>query len=394
MAIKTPNFTDAALDELIATRRDLHMHPELGFQEVRTSGIVAERLRALGIEVREHVGGTGVVATVKGAKPGKRVLLRADMDALPIQEENQTPYRSQHDGTMHACGHDCHTSILLGVGKRLQGMRAGIAGEVRLCFQPAEELGGPKGGAESMIQEGVLEPRPDAAFGLHVWQDLPLGVVGVSEGPWMAAVDEFTVTVKGKGVHAAMPEGGVDPVVCLAHMITALQTIVSRNVDPFLQAVISVTQLRAGTAFNIIPETAWMNGTVRVFDNGLWAELPRHFERVCRGVATAFGCELEIRYERGNQPTVNDPGMCRFAREAAAEVVGAANLRDDIRTMGGEDFAAFLAQVPGVFIAVGSRNEQRGLIHAHHHPRFDVDEDCLRIGAEILLRTTQKFLAS
>lgn len=394
MAIATPNFTDAAVDELIATRRDLHMHPELGFQEVRTSGIVAERLRALGLEVRDHVGGTGVVATVKGGKPGKRVLLRADMDALPIQEENQTPYRSKHDGTMHACGHDCHTSILLGVGKRLHAMRAEIPGEVRLCFQPAEELGGPKGGAESMIKQGVLEPRPDAAFGLHVWQDLPLGVVGVTEGPWMAAVDEFTVTVKGKGVHAAMPQGGTDPVVCLAQMIGALQTIVSRNTDPFLQAVVSVTQLRAGTAFNIIPETAWMNGTVRVFDDGLWRDLPHHFERVCRGVAAAFGCEVEILYERGNLPTVNDPAMCRFAREAASEVVGAANLRNDVRTMGGEDFAAFLAQVPGVFIAVGSRNEQRGLIHEHHHPKFDVDEECLRIGAEILLRTTQKFLAS
>jgi len=394
MTIATPNFTDAAVEELIATRRDLHMHPELGFQEVRTSGIVAERLRALGLEVRDHIGGTGVIATIKGGKPGKRVLLRADMDALPIHEENQTPYRSRSDGKMHACGHDCHTSILLGVGKRLQALRAGLPGEVRLCFQPAEELGGRKGGAESMIKEGVLEPRPDAAFGLHVWQDLPLGVVGVTEGPWMAAVDEFTVTVKGKGVHAAMPQGGIDPVVCLAQMITALQTIVSRNVDPFLQAVVSVTQLRAGTAFNIIPETAWMNGTIRVYDDSLWRDLPKHFERVCRGVAAAFNCEVEVLYERGNRPTVNDAGMCRFAREAATEVVGAENLRDDVRTMGGEDFAAFLAEVPGVFIAVGSRNEQRGLIHEHHHPKFDVDEESLRIGAEILLRTTQKFLAS
>jgi len=394
MAIVTPNFTDAAVDELIATRRDLHMHPELGFEEVRTSGIVAERLRALGIPVRDHVGGTGVLATIAGDKPGKRVLLRADMDALPILEENNTPYRSQTDGKMHACGHDCHTSILLGVGKRLHALRADLPGEVRLCFQPAEELGGPKGGAESMIKDGALDPKPDAAFGLHVWQDLPLGVVGVTEGPWMAAVDEFTVTVKGKGVHAAMPQGGIDPVVCLAHMITALQTIVSRNADPFLQAVVSVTQLRAGTAFNIIPETAWMNGTIRVFEDNLWRDLPGHFERICRGVAAAFGCEVTVLYERGNRPTVNDASMCRFAREAAAEVVGLENVRHDVRTMGGEDFAAFLAEVPGVFIAVGSRNEKRGLIHEHHHPKFDVDEESLRIGAEILLRTTQKFLAS
>ena len=394
MAIATPNFTDAAVDELIATRRDLHMHPELGFEEVRTSGIVAERLRALGIPVRDHVGGTGVLATIAGAKPGKRVLLRADMDALPILEENDTPYRSQTDGKMHACGHDCHTSILLGVGKRLHALRAELQGEVRLCFQPAEELGGPKGGADSMIKDGALDPRPDAAFGLHVWQDLPLGQVGVTEGPWMAAVDEFTVTIKGKGAHAAMPQSGRDPIVALAHAITALQTLASRNADPLKELVVSVTQVRAGSAFNIIPETAWLNGTVRTFDRDLWAAIPQHFERVVRGVSAALDCEAEVLFERGNRPTVNDPAMCLFARQAAVSVVGAPNVRHDIRTMGGEDFSMFLERIPGAFIAIGSRNEQRGLTYDHHHPRFDVDEQSLRIGAEVLLETTRRFLAS
>lgn len=394
MTIATPHFTGADVDELIAVRRDLHQHPELGFEEVRTAGIVATKLRALGLEPRTEVGRTGVTCTIRGGKPGRTVLLRADMDALPIQEENDTPYRSQSAGKMHACGHDCHTSILIAIAKRLVAQQKDLAGTVVLCFQPAEELGGPKGGAEAMIQDGALDPKPDAAFGLHVWQDLPLGVVGVTEGPWMAAVDEFTVTVKGKGAHAAMPQGSIDPVVCAAHMVTALQSLVSRNTDPFQQLVVSVTQLRAGSAFNIIPETAWFNGTIRLFDRELWTRVPGQFERVVKGVAAAFGCEADILYERGNMPTVNDKAMCAFARTAATEVVGAANLRDDVRTMGGEDFSSFLARVPGVFIAVGSRNEDKGLVHEHHHPRFDVDEESLRIGAEILLRTALNYLAS
>jgi amidohydrolase len=395
MSIITPSFTGTDVDELVAVRRDLHQHPELGFEEVRTSGIVAARLRALGLEPRTGVGKTGVTATIRGGRPGKTVLLRADMDALPIEEENDVPYRSQSAGRMHACGHDCHTSILLAVARRLVEEAEDLPGRVLLVFQPAEELGGPKGGADAMIKDGVLEQvKPDAAFGLHVWQDLPVGIVGVTTGPWMAAVDEFTVTVKGRGAHAAMPQASIDPVVCLAHMVTSLQTIASRNVDPFQQVVVSVTQLRAGTAFNIIPETAWMNGTIRLFDTGLWAKLPGMFERIVHGVAQAHGCEAEILFERGNLPTVNDPAMCKYARAAAIEVVGEPNVRSDVRTMGGEDFSAFLAKVPGAFIAIGSRNESRGLTYDHHHPRFDVDEESLRIGAEVLLRTARAFLGS
>jgi amidohydrolase len=386
----TSSFSPADLQEMTELRRDLHAHPELAFEEVRTSGIVAERLRALGLEARTGVGKTGVLATVTGARPGRTVLLRADMDALPIQEANETPYRSQHPGKMHACGHDCHTSILLGIAKNLARQSGSLHGAVKLCFQPAEETGG---GALAMIADGVLEsPRPDAAFGLHVWQDLDLGKVGITPGPFMAAVDEFSVTVTGKGAHGAMPHFGVDPVVCLAHMVTALQAIASREVSPFKEVVVSVTQLRAGTSFNIIPESAWMNGTVRVFDEGVWTELPGRFERVVRGVAQALGCRVEIEYRRHNRPTVNDTAMAAIARSAAIEVVGEKNVRDDVRTMGGEDFSAFLHEVPGCFIAIGSRNEARGLTHEHHHPRFDVDEACLEIGAEILLRTARKFI--
>ncbi len=376
--------------EMATVRRDLHQHPETAFEEVRTAGVVAERLKALGLAPRTGVAKTGVLATIRGGRPGRTVLLRADMDALPIQEENDTPYRSQVAGKMHACGHDCHTSILLAVAKQLVREAADLPGAVTVCFQPAEEVGG---GAETMIAEGALgDPKPDATFGLHVWQDLDLGKVGVTPGPFMAAVDEFTVTVTGTGAHAAMPHLGVDPVVCLASMVTALQSIASRLTNPFHEVVVSVTQLRAGSAFNIIPATAWMNGTVRVFDPAVWEALPGQFDRIVRGVAAAFGCTVAIDYRRFNQPTVNDPEMATLARAAAAEVVGSENVRDDVRTMGGEDFSAFLRKVPGCFIAIGSRNVSRGLIYGHHHPRFDVDEQCLAIGADVLLRTTRRFL--
>lgn len=382
--------TETDLEEMVATRRDLHAHPELAFEEVRTSGIVAERLQGLGLKPATGVGRTGVVAMIDGGKPGKTVLLRADMDALPIHEENQVPYRSQTDGKMHACGHDCHTSILLNLSRRLKDAAPSMKGRVKLVFQPAEECGG---GAEAMIADGVLkDPKPDGAFGLHVWQDMDLGKVGVTAGPMMAAVDEFTVTLRGRGAHAAQPNEGRDPVVALAHVISALQTIASRGADPLHSVVVSVTQVKAGTAFNIIPETAWMNGTVRVFDDGLWKELPGRFDRIVKNVAEAMGCTADIEYVRHNRPTVNDPAMAEIAREAAAEIVGAENVVTDLMTMGGEDFSDFLRAVPGCFIAIGSRNVSRDLVWGHHHPRFDVDEQCLKIGADVLMRTAQKFL--
>jgi amidohydrolase len=390
--MSTPSRILGAADvqELIEVRRDLHAHPEVAFEETRTAALVADRLRALGLEPRTGVGRTGVVATIRGARPGRTILLRADMDALPMQEENDVPYRSRNEGRMHACGHDCHVAGLLGVAKQLVRQAPTLPGAVKLCFQPAEEQGG---GALAMIADGVLrDPQVDAAFGVHVWQDLAVGKVGVTPGGWMASVDEFAVTVTGRGAHAAAPHQGIDPVVAMAHIITALQTIASRTTDPLLEVVVSVTQVRAGTAFNIIPESAWLNGTVRAFDRTLWQELPGRFERIVRGVAEALGCAAEITYTRFNQPTVNDPAMAALAHEAAAEVVGRENVVTHVRTMGGEDFSAFLGEVPGAFLAVGSRNEQKGLTHMHHHPRFDVDEGCIAIGAEVLLRVARRFL--
>jgi amidohydrolase len=390
--MSAPNrvLSDADVQELVEIRRDLHAHPEVAFEETRTAAFVAERLRALGLEPRTGVGRTGVVATIVGAHPGRTVLLRADMDALPVQEENDVPYRSRIDGRMHACGHDCHVAGLLGVARQLVRQAPSLPGAVKLCFQPAEEQGG---GALGMVADGVLrDPRVDAAFGVHVWQDLEVGKVGVTRGGWMASVDDFAVTVTGRGAHAAAPHQGIDPVVALAHIITALQTIASRTTDPLLEVVVSVTQVRAGTAFNIIPESAWMNGTVRTFDTTLWRELPGRVERIVHGVAGALGCTAEVIYTRHNQPTVNDPAMADLASEAAAEVVGRDNVVHHIRTMGGEDFSVFLREVPGALLAVGSRNEQLGLTQMHHHPRFDVDEGCIAIGAEVLLRVARRFL--
>lgn len=388
----TGTFSDADLAEMVAVRRDLHAHPETAFEEIRTSKLVAERLRAIGLEPRTGIGRTGVMAAVKGGAPGRTVLLRADMDALPIHEENTVPYRSTVDGKMHACGHDCHTAVLLALSKKLAAERASLRGTVSLCFQPAEEQGG---GAEAMIADGALEsPRAEAAFGLHVWQDLDLGKVGVTPGAFMASVDEFHVTITGVGGHAAMPETAVDPVLCGAHIVAALQSIASRSVDPFKEVVVSVTQFHAGTAFNIIPGTALLNGTVRTFDDGVWKQVPERFEAIVRGVAQAMGCTVDIQYQRFNRVTYNAPEMAALAHAAAAEVVGAENVVTDLRTMGGEDFSWFLNRVPGCFIAVGSRNASRGLVFGHHHPRFDVDEASMKIGAEVLWRTAQRFLAS
>jgi amidohydrolase len=291
---------------------------------------------------------------------------------------------------MHACGHDCHTSSLLSTAKALKREEASLRGTVKLCFQPAEEG---FSGAEAMIRDGALEnPRPEAAFGYHIWQSLDLGTVGVTPGNFMAAVDEFTVTVRGKGSHAAAPELGLDPVLAAAHIVTALQSIASRTVDPLKSVVVSVTQIRTGTAFNIIPETAWMNGTVRVFDTEVWQQLPELFGRIVRHTAEALGCTVEIDYHRHHRPTINDPAMAEFAREVAAEVVGGENVKADERTMGGEDFSSFLYQVPGCFIAVGSRNKDRGLTFGHHHPRFDVDERGMEIATEIMIRLAKRFV--
>jgi len=396
--VATTNLHDA-IDEImpgvVADRRDFHEHPELGFQEVRTSGIVAERLRSLGLEeVTTGIAGTGVTGLIHGKKGrGKVVLLRADMDALPILEENAVPYVSQNPGVMHACGHDAHTAILLAVTRLLMEQRDEFAGTVKVLFQPAEEL--PPGGAKPMIDAGVLEhPHVDAVFGLHMAQDARLGTVEVRSGPYMAAADRFLITIQGKGGHGASPHDTVDPIAVGAQIVTALQTLVSREVKPIESGVVSVCAFIGGDAFNVIPDRAELRGTVRTFTPENRDMLERRISELVTGIATAMRATATVDFARGYPATVNEEAMTQIVRAAAAEVVGPENVIDAEPMMGAEDFSYFLQERPGSYFFIGSRNEDRGLIWGHHHPKFDIDEASMAIGIETMLRTTLGYLAS
>lgn len=382
------------LPGVVADRRDFHEHPELANQEVRTAGIVAERLRALGVEdVRTGIASTGVTGLIRGTKPGngKTVLLRADMDALPILEQNDVPYRSQSPGVMHACGHDAHTAMLLGVARLLSERRDAFSGTVKLLFQPAEES--PPGGAKPMIDAGVLEdPKVDAAFGIHIAQEHPVGEIRLRSGPAMAAADRFQITIRGKGGHGAMPHISVDPIVIGAQIVTALQTLVSRSVDPTEEAVVTVGAFKAGEAFNVIPDTAELGGTVRTFNARNRDLLEERIGNLARGIAAAMGGEVEYRYVRGYPATVNDPEMAELVRGEAAKVVGEEGVREAPLMMGAEDFSYFLEAVPGAFWFVGSKNADRGLVWGHHHPRFDIDEAALPIGMESMVNVALRYL--
>jgi len=374
--------------QLVATRRDLHQHPELGFEETRTATLAAERLKSLGYDVKSGVGKTGVVAVRPGGNGGGRcVLLRADMDALPVEETNDVPYRSRHAGKMHACGHDGHVAIGLEVARRLAALELG--GTVKLAFQPAEEV---SHGAQAMIADGVLEaPKVDAAFGIHLWNDLPVCTIGVMPGPIMASVDEFEITILGRGGHAAAPHQTVDPVLTAAHVVTALQSLVARRRNPLEEGVVSVTQVNAGHAFNVIPGRADLRGTVRTFGGKFWDDAPSLVEETARGIASAFGARAEVRYRRLSGPLVNDERMAALMGEVAAQVVGADNVKAGVRTMGGEDMSYFLQKVPGCFAFVGS-GPKTGKAAPHHSAGFDIDEESLVIGAELLSRVAVRYL--
>jgi amidohydrolase len=370
---------------LVTTRRDIHQHPELGFEETRTASLIVDRLRALNYHVTPGVGRTGVVALKK--KEGRCVLLRADMDALPVEEANAVPYRSQHPGKMHACGHDGHVAIGLEVARRLAPLDLG--GCVKFAFQPAEEA---SNGAQAMIGDGVLEsPHVDAAFGIHLWNDLPVGTIGIMAGPVMASVDQFEIEILGRGGHAAAPHQTIDPVLVAAHVITALQSLISRRRDPFDEAVISVTEVHAGRAFNVVPARADLRGTVRTFGGRFWEEVPGLVEETAQGIASAFGAQANIRYRRLSGPLINDEKLSALMRDVGAELVGAGNVRHGVRTMGGEDMSFFLDKVPGCFAFVGSA-PRGGSASPHHSPTFDIDEESLVIGSELLTRTALRYL--
>ena len=371
---------------LVATRRDIHQHPELGFEETRTASLVADRLRSLDYHVTPGVGRTGVVALKKNAG-GRCVLLRADMDALPVEEANAVPYRSRHAGKMHACGHDGHVAIGLEVARRLAPVD--LAGAVKFAFQPAEEA---SNGAQAMIGDGVLDgPTVHAAFGIHLWNDLPVGTIGIMAGPVMASVDQFEIEILGRGGHAAAPHQTIDPVLIAAHVITGLQSLVSRRRDPMDEGVLSVTEMHAGRAFNVIPARADLRGTVRTFGGRFWEEAPRLVAETAQGIAGAFGAQAIVHYHRLSSPLVNDEQLSALMSDVAATVVGAGNVRSGIRTMGGEDMAFFLERVPGCFAFVGSAPKS-GIPSPHHSPTFDIDEESLVVAAELLTQTAVKYL--
>ncbi|MGN6673738.1 MAG: M20 metallopeptidase family protein, partial [Thermomicrobiales bacterium] len=379
--------------ELIVTRRDFHMHPEMGLEEVRTSGIVAERLRALGLdEVHTGIGVTGVKGVLRGGKPGKTLLLRADMDALPIEEENDVAYKSQNPGVMHACGHDAHTAMLLGVARLLSERQDQLTGTVKFLFQPAEEV--PPGGAKPMIEAGVLEnPHVDAAFGVHIGQDLPVGTIGVCTGPMNAASDGFVATIKGQGGHAARPHVAVDPIVIAAQCVIALQTLVSREVNPLREAVITIGAIQAGTVSNVIPEDATLRATVRTFDEEVRQHLAERIPALIKGIAVAMRGDADVAYRFGYPSLVNDAAMTDLVREVAREIVGPEKLIEREPGMGGEDMAYFLREVPGCFFRIGWRNPERGLIYGHHHPRFNVDDEAaLPIGVAAVASVAMRYL--
>jgi amidohydrolase len=371
-------------------RRDFHQHPELGFQEVRTAGIVARELTALGLEVSTGVGKTGVVATLEGSSKGPVILARFDMDALPIQEETGAEYASQTPGVMHACGHDGHTAAGLTVARILEAHKDQLRGTVKLVFQPAEEG---LGGAEAMVADGVLEnPRPEKSLSLHLWNDKPVGWIGITPGPAMSASDRFSIQIRGRGGHGAAPHLGIDPVVAGAQVISALQNIVSRNVAPLESAVVTVTSMTGGEAFNVIPEIVELRGTIRSFNPDVRELVLERFQQIVTGVSEAMGCQTEVELRKITPATVNDPEMAEKVRGVAARILPEAELDADERTMGSEDMAYMMDDIPGCYFFVGSSNQEQGLDAAHHHPKFDFDESALPRAAALMAAAVVEFL--
>jgi amidohydrolase len=386
---QTVSLKDVA-EQVVLDRRHLHKHPELRFEEHETGKFVAERLRALGVEVQHPVGQTGVIGLLRGGKSGKTLMLRADMDALPIEEENEVEYRSTRPGVMHACGHDGHTAILLGVAQVLAGRRERLGGDLKLCFQPAEEG---SGGALAMIEGGVLErPKVDAVVGLHLAQWLPLGTLGVSAGAIHATPTRLEIDLSGRGGHAAAPHRCVDTVLVAAQVVVALHQIVAREVNPLERAVITIGSSHAGTTYNVIADTAQLRGTIRAYDETMRDFLRRRIEEVATGVARAMRAEAVVRTFPGPPPVMNDPAMADLVAAVAADTSGVAETVPCEPSMGADDVAEYLKRVPGCYFWLGTRNEARGLVSEHHHPRFDLDEAALPLGVELLTRIAQRYL--
>ena len=374
-------------ERIIQTRRDLHRIPEPAYTEEKTSRYIADYLRREGLEVQTGVAKFGVVGLLRGAKPGKTLLIRSDIDALYIEEATGLPFASEHEGRMHACGHDCHMAMVLGAATVLARLKERIAGTVKFVFQPAEE--GP-GGAKPMIEEGVMEnPTVDFSVGGHVWPDLPEGTVGVKAGPLMAAMDRFDIKIIGKGGHGAMPHLCVDALEVGTQVVSALQRIVSRQMKPLLPAVLTVGSFHAGTAFNVIPASAEMCGTTRTFDRGVWRTWSERIETVVRGVCQSMGARYELTYTQGYPPVVNDAWMAEVVQECAAEAVGSGQVVEPELTLGGEDMAFFLERSKGCFFFLGVGCENGSGVHTS---TFDIREDLLLIGTEVFCRAALRLL--
>lgn len=377
------------MPDLVAVRRFLHQNPEIGLSEFKTSDFIAEHLTALGYEVTRGLAKTGLVATIKNGSSDRAIGIRADIDALPIVEETGLDYASETQGMMHACGHDGHTTMLLGAAKAL-AERRNFDGTVHLIFQPAEEN---FAGAKLMIDDGLFERFPcDAVFGLHNDPTLPFGKIGVKEGPMMAAADECLIVVNGRGGHGAEPQDASDPIVCGASIVMALQTIVSRNLHAMDQAVITVGAFNSGKASNVIPERAELALTVRSFDPKVRDMLEKRIHEIAQGQAASFGMSATITYERGYEPTINHAAETEFVRRVATKVVGAENVLELPRpTMGSEDFAFMLAERPGSYFLLGTaRTESDPPLH---HPKFDFNDDALPIGVSMWVEAAETFLA-
>jgi amidohydrolase len=382
--------------KVVETRRDIHRHPELGYRETRTATLVADRLRALGFdEVRTGVGKTGVVGILKGGRPGKVVAVRADMDALPIPELIDVPYKSTVEGVKHACGHDAHVAVALGVAEVLSRMRAQLPGTVLMLFQPAEE-GDPDGGktgAIRMLEDGLFaNPKPAAIFGLHVMPTIDAGTIGLNIGPAMASADRFTLTVVGRKTHGAYPHTGIDPVPIAAQIVMALQTIPSRQIDAQQATVVSVGEIKGGNRYNIIADKVELTGTVRTLSQEGPATVKAKMEAIAKGITSAYGATYTLNYVEGTRVTFNEPALARQTRGVLAAVAGEGKVIEPAPQMGAEDFSYYQREMPGVFFFLGVRNTAKQITAMVHTEYFDIDEDVLQLGVRAMSTTVLDYL--
>jgi amidohydrolase len=387
----TPNIRPEIMklkDSIIATRRDIHKHPELAFEEVRTAKIVAERLESLGISIQENVGKTGVVGVLECNGNGPTIALRADMDALPIQETGDLPFKSVHDGKMHACGHDAHVATLLGVAEVLSKMKSTLNGRLKFIFQPAEEG---EGGAKYMIDDGALDGA-DAIIGAHMWNYQEVGTIGVKSGPVMAAADGFDIQIKGVGGHGAAPQGTVDAIVVASHLIQSFQTIVSRNTNPLESTVVTVGTIHGGSNFNVISDSVHLEGTTRAYSEENRQLIKTRLHDIVDGTAKMFGADITLQYWDGYPPTINDANVTKRVFEASQNIVGK-GATEPYLSMGGEDFSYFAQKVPGCFFFIGSSPKGKPLMSVPHHcSHFNIDEEAMLIGASVFVNMVESWL--